>query len=96
MADVTEISIERDRSVTVVFDDGVTLELPVLELRQSCPCAGCRGQREHGRDPWTPRPGKDQPSILDAELVGAWGISIRWDDGHDTGIYAWEYLRRSA
>lgn len=32
--------------------------------------------------------------INSAELVGAWGISITWNDGHSTGIYAWEILRR--
>ncbi|MBV8304163.1 MAG: DUF971 domain-containing protein, partial [Acidimicrobiia bacterium] len=28
-----------------------------------------------------------------AELVGAWGVSLRWNDGHSTGIYAWDVLR---
>ena len=28
-----------------------------------------------------------------AELVGAWGIQIHWNDGHETGIYAWSMLR---
>ena len=93
MADVVEVSIERERSVSVRFADGVSLELPLVVLRHACPCAGCRGQREQGRDPWAPQPGRDQPTILDAELVGAWGLSIRWNDGHDTGIYSWDLLR---
>ena len=29
---------------------------------------------------------------IDAELHGNWGLSIRWNDGHDTGIYSWDYL----
>jgi DUF971 family protein len=33
-------------------------------------------------------------TIEDAELVGAWGMSIRWSDGHSTGIYSWDALRR--
>lgn len=94
MADVVEISIEREVRLTASFDDGVTIEWPVDELRRVCPCAGCRGQREQGRDPWSPRPGLESPQIMDAELVGAFGLSIRWNDGHDTGIYSWDYLRR--
>ena len=41
-----------------------------------------------------PRPGQTTELwIEDAELVGAWGLSIRWSDGHSTGIYSWELLR---
>lgn len=32
-------------------------------------------------------------TIADAELSGAWGLSLDWSDGHSTGIYAWEKLR---
>jgi DUF971 family protein len=33
-------------------------------------------------------------SIINAGFAGAWGLSISWSDGHDTGIYAWAPLRR--
>jgi DUF971 family protein len=94
MADVVDITIDRQRSVTLSFDDGAVLEFPLTALRQACPCATCRGQRDQGREPWTPRPGHEQPTVLDASLVGAWGLSFQWDDGHDTGIYSWDGLRR--
>jgi DUF971 family protein len=32
-------------------------------------------------------------TAIDAELVGNWGLTIRWSDGHETGIYAWSILR---
>jgi DUF971 family protein len=35
----------------------------------------------------------DPITITDAELSGAWGLSLDWSDGHSTGIYAWEKLR---
>ncbi|MEX0847644.1 MAG: gamma-butyrobetaine hydroxylase-like domain-containing protein, partial [Ilumatobacteraceae bacterium] len=42
-----------------------------------------------------PRPGVPATiSIREAELNGAWGLSIDWSDGHSTGIYAWSTLRR--
>ncbi len=94
MAEVIDVSIERTQSVTVEFDDGVRASFPLADLRRACPCAGCKGAREQGRDPWTPRAGGVSPTIVDAELVGAWGLSIRWDDGHDTGIYSWDGMRR--
>jgi DUF971 family protein len=93
-AEPIDIDIVRDRSVTVTFDDGTVSEFPVNALRAACPCATCRGQRERGEVAW-PRPGQpDTITIVDAQLSGAWGLSIDWSDGHSTGIYAWNVLRR--
>jgi DUF971 family protein len=39
--------------------------------------------------PSSPRPLR----IVDAELVGAWGINFTWNDRHSTGIFSWELLR---
>jgi DUF971 family protein len=86
---VTDIELERDLELRVTYDDGVTATFPVLELRRSCPCAGCRGRREQGLDAYSGA----SISVVDAELHGNWGISISWSDGHDTGIYSWEHLR---
>lgn len=89
-----DIDIKRAESVTVTFDDGQTCEFPVQRLRAACPCAACRGQRERGQIAW-PKPGQPETiAILHAQLAGAWGLSIDWDDGHSTGIYAWTVLRR--
>jgi DUF971 family protein len=95
-ATVTDIQIDREHSVTVRFDDGVEHRFDLGELRAACPCASCRGWRERGEDAW-PRPGQPATvTVADAELVGAWGISFRWSDGHDTGIYPWDALHRWA
>ena len=91
---VTDITIDRDQGVSLVFADGLTCSFELEELRIACPCAGCRGARDRGDIPW-PTPRSPQPlTITDAELVGAWGLSITWNDGHATGIYPWESLRR--
>ncbi|HSL59912.1 MAG TPA: DUF971 domain-containing protein [Acidimicrobiales bacterium] len=92
--DVRDITVKRDESVTVEFGDGRRCSFGLEELRQVCPCAGCRGARDRGQVPW-PTPSSPQPlTISTAELVGAWGLSITWNDGHSTGIYPWESLRR--
>lgn len=89
-----DIQIDREHAVTVVFEDGVECVFPVHALRSACPCAGCRGQRERGEVAW-PRLGAPTTiAVRGAELNGAWGLSIDWSDGHSTGIYAWEALRR--
>ena len=89
------VAVELDREVglTLSWPDGTSDQFGLEELRFNCPCAGCRGRREQGLDAW-PTPGAPQPLRAEgAELVGAWGMQIRWNDGHETGIYAWSMLR---
>lgn len=86
-----DIAIERKRAVTITFADHTVCEFPVDALRAACPCATCRGRRERGEVAW---PQRGAINIVHAELNGAWGLSITWSDGHDTGIYAWTVLRR--
>jgi DUF971 family protein len=91
---VRDVTIERGESVTITFDDNLVCTFAVSDLRAACPCATCRGWRERGELAW-PRPGQSaEISISNAEFAGAWGLSIAWSDGHDTGIYAWASLRQ--
>jgi len=91
-AQVREIEVDREQAVTVVFDDGLGARFDLMQLRQMCPCAGCHGARQQGRDPFA----GESITVIDAELHGNWAISIRWSDGHDTGMFAWTYLRALA
>lgn len=95
-AEVRDVTVERDRAVTITFGDGVSHTYGLVELRVNCPCATCRNHREHGEAAW-PRPSSPQPLLItDASFVGAWGLGITWNDGHSTGIFPWESLRRWA
>ena len=86
------IDVQRDAGLTLTWDDGATSRFGLDELRQHCPCAECRTRRERNLPVW-PLASSPQPlRILDANLVGAWGMSITWNDGHSTGIYSWELL----
>jgi DUF971 family protein len=93
MAEVAAVEVDRAHGVTVTFADGVVCSFTLQELRPRCPCASCRGWRERGEPAW-PRPG-DSPSlaVTHAELVGAWGLSLTWSDGHAAGIFPWDALR---
>jgi len=91
--ELTEITVNREAGeLQLAFDDGTAGSIPLLELRIACPCAGCRGDRQAGRAPWTPSDARPTPSVLDAQLVGAWGLSLQWDDGHSAGIYPFDAL----
>lgn len=89
----TKVDVDRATGLTLTWPDGSATTYDLEELRVNCPCAECRGLRDRGEAAW-PRPSSPLPlRIEDAELVGAWGISFRWNDGHSTGIFAWELLR---
>ena len=86
--------VEREVGVTITFADGYIASFDLLTLRHGCPCATCRNLRDRGEVVW-PRPGSPEPlRIADARLHGAWGLNITWNDGHDTGIFPFESLRR--
>lgn len=90
------IDVRRDEGVAVTWPDGFVAEFDLMTLRLGCPCATCRGLRDRGEDTW-PRPGSPTPlRIADARLHGAWGLNVTWNDGHSTGIYPFEALRRWA
>jgi len=89
----TNIDLDRANGLTVTWDDGVVSRFELEELRVNCPCAECRGLRDRGEPAW-PKPDSPQPlRAEDAELVGAWGLRVTWNDRHGTGIYAWDVLR---
>ena len=66
-------------------------------LRLECPCAECQpwahgGPRGEMPDSVKRAPARIQ-SMSDVTLVGSYALTIRWIDGHATGIYSWDYLR---
>lgn len=88
------IDVAKDAGVTLTFLDGHVSRFDLMRLRLGCPCATCRSLRQRDEDTW-PRPGSPTPlRIESAALHGAWGLTIRWNDGHDTGIFPFESLRR--
>jgi DUF971 family protein len=82
-----------DERLRIAWADGHVSRYELVDLRQSCTCAQCRELRDRGEVIW-PKPGVPETlEVTGAELVGAWGLSLRWNDRHETGIYSWETLR---
>ena len=82
--------------LTLTWPDGTDSQFGLEELRLQLPVRRVPGPARAGLDAW-PTPGAPQPlTAPSAELVGAWGMQIRWNDGHETGIYAWSMLRACA
>jgi DUF971 family protein len=79
-----------DRALRITFADGTTTDIPFELLRVESPSAEARG---HGGQRPPPAPGKSHVGVAGAEPVGRFAIRIRFDDGHDTGLYSWDLLR---
>ncbi len=95
------VSLKGDaEALEIAWSDGVTHRLTWRMLRDSCPCAVCRVEREK---PPQPAPAGLLPVLSLAEAqplraarmrpVGNYAYAIEFTDGHNSGIYALEYLR---
>jgi len=73
----------------LAFDDGGIYSLPAEFLRVYSPSAEVRG---HGPGQEVLQTGKKNVRIQGLEPVGNYAIRLQFDDGHNTGIYSWEYL----
>ncbi len=87
-----ELHFDRARRVlAVAYDDGATVEVPFELLRVESPSAEVQG---HGAGGKRLVRGKADVGVRDAEPVGHYAVRILFDDGHDSGLFTWEYLRR--
>jgi DUF971 family protein len=90
MLNPTEITLhQQSRQLEIAFDDDARYRLPFEFLRVYSPSAEVRG---HGAGQETLQVGKKDVKVLDIEPVGSYAIKIIFDDGHDSGLYTWEYL----
>ncbi|MGH8041256.1 MAG: gamma-butyrobetaine hydroxylase-like domain-containing protein [Rudaea sp.] len=87
---VVGITLHRaSHALEVAFDSGEVFTLPCEYLRTHSPSAEVQG---HGPGQRVLQHGKRDVNIVAVEPVGNYGVLLRFDDGHDTGIYSWSVL----
>src|SRR6201996_4474126 len=92
MAWPTELRLNPDKnSLSVHFDDGSDYVLAAEYLRVESPSAEVRGHGGSVKPP--PVTGKEHVKIARLEPVGNYAVRIVFDDGHDSGLYSWDYLK---
>ena len=92
MAWPTEVRLNPERDLlTVAFDDGTQVGLRAEYLRVESPSAEVRG---HGGGPKQIVLGKQDVKISGLEPVGNYAVRIGFDDGHDSGLFSWDYLHK--
>jgi len=89
--------------VEIDWRDGHKSSWTFAWLRNACPCATCHEEREQdGRQPGVAKPKPKtllvlyEPPVRPLEVlsVGKYAVKFKWSDGHESGIYSWDYLRR--
>ena len=88
--------------MTIEWRDGHTSHWGFAWLRAACPCATCHEARDaEGRAPGVAKakaktllPMYEAPARpVDVEPVGKYALRFKWNDGHEAGLYSWDYLR---
>jgi DUF971 family protein len=85
--------------LAVRWEDGTESYVPLERLRRGCPCAGCKGEVDilgnlykNPEKPLTPAAFQ----MVRLDRVGGYAVQPTWGDGHSSGLYAFDYLRRLA
>jgi len=92
MPEPTQIIEESEAEVSIKWSDDVETRYAAAELRRSCPCAGCINE-------WTGEKILNNASVPEdlkfnhISIVGRYALNFHFSDGHDTGIFSFNYLR---
>lgn len=91
MIQPSQIIEESDSEVTIEWSDGTETRYQAPQLRRSCPCAGCINE-------WTGQKMLSDETVADdlefkqIAIVGRYALNFQFSDGHDTGIFSFNYL----
>jgi len=92
MIEPRQIIEESDSEVSINWSDDTETKYNAVVLRKSCPCAGCINE-------WTGEKTLKTDSVPDdlsfssISIVGRYALNFHFSDGHDTGIYSFQYLK---
>lgn len=90
------IKLNKNDTLFIKWDDDSESSLSLKYLRDECPCASCKGETILLKTYRPPKLQVNTPGrykIKNIEPVGDYAIGITWEDGHNTGIYSWDYLQ---
>lgn len=95
-APTTYLMDEENRRLFISWSDGHESVHSYEVLRRGCPCAWCAGEGgQKGMVDEATHFSEQQTTLYQVELVGRYGLTPTWGDGHHTGIYTFERLRGS-
>ena len=82
--------------LAIQWNDNTESYLSLEFLRRACPCAACGGEPDVWGNVSRPNVTYSAESFVlrQFKMVGGYALQLQWGDGHNTGIYSYEYLRR--
>jgi DUF971 family protein len=83
--------------LAIKWSDGTESFIALEELRRQCPCAGCKGETDIMGNLYKSAERQLGPNafrLVRIDQVGGYAIQPVWADGHATGLYSFEYLKR--
>ena len=82
--------------LALLWADGTESFFPLERLRRACPCASCGGEPDVLGNISRPDVSYSDKSfeLVGWQLIGGYALQPRWGDGHSTGLYSFQYLRR--
>jgi len=85
-------------TLAIAWSDGEETFLPLATLRKHCPCATCAGEPDVMGNVAHPESqlGERSLSLRGWQMIGGYAWQPTWQDGHNTGLYSFDYLRRLA
>lgn len=86
-----KISISNSDELVVEWNDGAVSKINKYLLRKSCPCAICVVEREENHHDYNLFRG-EKTEIIDISVIGQHAIKVTWKDGHNAGMYEFQYL----
>lgn len=93
MIEPVQIIEENDREISIIWSDDAETRYNAVQLRRSCPCASCVNE-------WTGEKMLKDESVSEdiiidsTSVVGRYALNFHFSDGHDTGIFSFNYLRK--
>jgi len=93
MIEARQIIEENDSEISIIWSDETESKYDAAQLRKACPCAGCINE-------WTGEKilkSDAVPSNLSfssISIVGRYALNFHFSDGHDTGIYSFQFLKQ--
>jgi len=88
-----KIKIVDKKNLLIIWDDKAEELLELKMLRKLCPCATCLSEREKQSKMYIPIFTDNQITVKAITQVGKYAIQIMWNDGHNTGIYEYPFLK---
>ena len=89
-----KIKLIEKKKLLIIWDDGNESTLELRDLRKRCPCATCLAERDKQSKMYIPLFAENQVTVNSINQVGNYAVQLTWNDGHNSGIYEYHFLKR--